>query len=296
MMLAAVLGVSASACDRTREVPVGADAELEQELALALQGDTVPAVFEDTAIAVEEVVVPPVQETTRPAPVQRKPEAKARPERPIAREIPDRATDADTAAAGATGAEKNVETAAAAPEKRVRTVPMGSMLELALEMDLSTETNQPGDMFTATLQKPVVGQNGTVIIPSGASVRGRVTHVQKSGRVGETAVLNLAFEGISWEDSRYPLEATVVQANPERVSRSSTAEQVGKVAAGAAAGALLGRVIGGKNKDAIKGAVVGAAAGTAIALGTADVDAVLKKGSVMVIRTVRPLDVVVSGL
>jgi uncharacterized protein YcfJ len=94
---------------------------------------------------------------------------------------------------------------------------------------------------------------------------------------------------VSFDGEIYPLEAAVVSATPERVSRESTGEQVGKVAVGAAAGAILGRVLGGNTKSTVKGAVIGAAAGTAIAMGTADVDAVLKSGSPMVVRTEAPV-------
>ena len=83
----------------------------------------------------------------------------------------------------------------------------------------------------------------------------------------------------------------MLSANPERVSRQSGGETAGKAAAGAAAGAILGRVLGKDTKSTIKGAVIGAAAGTAIAMGTADVDAVLKAGSLMVIKVDAPIDV-----
>lgn len=282
IMIAAVVTIGAAACDQGRDDAAPIDTALDRELELALQGDTTPAEFGDTAVAAEE---PPVVAT---APVRAMPPT--RPPRP--RPEPDRAEITSDI----------VETTAATeivrdPEPRFRTfvVAVGTTMDLSLDTELSTKTNEPGDDFTATLQQPVYAEDGSVIIPAGASVRGRVTNVQKSGRVGETALLNIAFEAVSWGDSSYPLEATVVQAHPERVGRASTAEQVGKVAASAAAGALIGRVIGGKNKDAIKGAVVGAAAGTAIVLGTSDVDAVLKQGSLMVIRTERPLEVVVEG-
>jgi hypothetical protein len=283
-VFAAVVTIGAAACDRGRDAAAEIDPELQRELELALQGDTTPAVFGDTAVsvadppaeAVREVVTPPPAEarvrSPRPAPVQ--------PVTSVKEEITTEVAEV---------------TEVPEPVFRTLTVPTGTTIDLALDVELSTETNEPGDQFTATVQQPIHDPDGRLVIPAGASVRGRVTHVQKSGRVGETALLNLAIEAVSWDDARYPLEATVVQANPERVSRSTTSEQVGKVAAGAAAGAILGRVLGGKNKDAIKGAVVGAAAGTAIALGTADVDAVLKKGSLMVIRTERPLEVVVQA-
>jgi hypothetical protein len=170
-------------------------------------------------------------------------------------------------------------------------VPSGTTFALRLNEELSTERNQPGDGFSATLTDPILDANGDVAIPAGATVRGRVTKASKSGRVGETAVMNLAFESVAFGGQSYALDASVVQANPQRKSRASTGEQVGKVAAGAAAGAILGRVLGKSTSSTVKGAVIGAAAGTAIAMGTADVDAVLPAGSTMIIRVDSPVTV-----
>ena len=133
--------------------------------------------------------------------------------------------------------------------------------------------------------------DGSVLIPSGATVRGRVTRVDKSDRVGETAVLNVAFESVSFAGKSYPLEATVVEANPQKKTRQSTTEQAGKVAAGAAAGAIIGRVLGKDTKSTLKGAAIGAAAGTAIAMGTADVDVILPAGSTMRVRVDAPITI-----
>ena len=124
-----------------------------------------------------------------------------------------------------------------------------------------------------------MGPDGSVLIPSGATVRGRVTAVDKSDNVGDMAVIKLAFETISFGGRSYPLQATVVEANPERRTRTTAKESAAKVAVGAAAGALLGQVLGKSTESTLKGAAVGAAAGTAIAMGTADVNAVLPSGS-----------------
>lgn len=244
--------------------------ETDRELELALSGDSTPATFEDTALA-----TPPPAPEPKPAP--RREET-----RPPTRTQPERTEPAEP---------PPVEAAPPQPREVTASVPAGTTLSLSLDETLSTETNQAGDAFMATLSSPVTDVDGAVLIPVGAKVRGRVVQVQKSGRVGETAVLNLAFEAIQWDGRTYPLEATLVSANPERVSRTSTGEQVGKVAAGAAAGAILGRVLGKDTKSTVKGAVIGAAAGTAIAMGTADVDAVLKAGSAMVIKLDSPIAV-----
>lgn len=243
--------------------------ELDRELDLALQGDSLPGTFQDTA-ALEDSVPeestpapaaprpdPPPVRTPRPAPAQDEPDPAPRP----------------------------------APRPSVASVPSGTTFALRLNEELSTERNQPGDGFSATLAEPILDARGDIAIPAGATVRGRVTRSSKSGRVGETAVITVAFEAVSFNGRSYPLQATVIEANPERRNRTPTSESVAKAAGGAAAGAILGRVLGGGTSSTIKGAVIGAAAGTAIAMGTADVDAVLPAGSRLVIRLDAPIEV-----
>lgn len=262
--------LAASGCGSEADRSALRQDELDRELELALEGDSVPATFEDTAVTEPE----PEPANPQPAPQRRTPPPQAPPPDPIPEPEPEVVPPVDPSPAMATA-----------------TVAVGTTLSVSLNETLSTETSEPGDAFTATVQDPIYAPDGHVLIPAGAVVRGRVVQVQKSGRVGETAMLNLAFEAVSFGDASYPLEASVLSANPERVSRQSGGETAGKAAAGAAAGAILGRVLGKDTKSTIKGAVIGAAAGTAIAMGTADVDAVLKAGSLMVIKVDAPIDV-----
>ena len=60
-------------------------------------------------------------------------------------------------------------------------------------------------------------------------MRGRLTQVEKSGHVGETGIIKLAFEAVSFNGRSYPMDASVVKANPQRSNRTTTKETVGKV-------------------------------------------------------------------
>ena len=251
--------------------------EIERELDLAFQADTTPATFQDTVLA-----------TADPEPEQEAPPAPPRRTEPV------RPAPEPTPAPAPPPAPRREEPRPApppAPRVATATVPTGTHMSLTLNQTLSTETNRVGDSFTATLNEPVRDGSGNVLIPAGATVRGRLTEVNKSGRVGETGILKLAFEAVSFGGRSYPMDGTVVRANPQRSNRTSTSTQVGKVAAGAAAGAILGRVLGKDTKSTLKGAVIGAAAGTAIAMGTADVDVVLPAGSSMDIRLDSPIEI-----
>jgi hypothetical protein len=248
--------------------------ELSRELDLALKGDSVPTVFDDSSVGLAPTPDPvPPQPAPRPRPVNRAPQ---RTPTPTPRPSP---------------VTRDPAPAPSAPRTVTASAPAGTTFAVALNETLSTKANVAGDAFTATLREPILDSDGNVLIPSGATVRGRVTRVDKSDRVGETGVLNVAFESVAFDGKSYPLEGTVIEANPQRSTRQSAGQQAGKVAAGAAAGAVLGRVLGKDTKSTIKGAVIGAAAGTAIAMGTADVDVVLPAGSEMRVRLDAPIEV-----
>lgn len=273
------LVVLPTACGDEAEDPRAAleEDELTRELDLALQGDTASTTFEDTA------TLPPAPgpeaQTPAPAPTQQpprqRPAPQPRPQQPQ-REEPRQEPEREE------------------PRTVTRSVPSGTTLSLRLNEMLSTQTNSVGDGFTAMLTQPVRAMDGSVLIPEGAVVRGRVTGVQSSGRVGQTAMLKLAFESISWGSRSMDLNATVVEANPQRQQRTGRGEQAATIGVAAAAGAILGQVIGRDREATLAGAAIGAAAGTAIAMGTADVDAVLPSGSRMVIRLDSPMSVVMN--
>jgi hypothetical protein len=269
MLLVVPLAFSSLACGDDRERQALADDELERDLDLAFQRDTVAPTFGDIAIegepdAPEAQPTPPQTQTQQPRQAQPQP----RPTQPT-------------------------QPAPTAPQPRTVTmsVPSGTTLAIRMNEELSTERSQAGDAFTATLSAPLVDAAGIVLVPAGATVRGRVTAVAPSTRVGQTATMNLAFESISFGGQSYPLHASVERADVQQKTRTSAAEQAGKIAAGAAAGAILGQVIGRDRSSTIRGAAVGAAAGTAIAMGTADVDAVLPAGAEVVIRLDQPIQV-----
>jgi hypothetical protein len=272
LLLVLPLAMMPAACgDGADERAALREDDLDRELDLAFQGDTLPGTFQDTVVGMQPELEP------GPAPQAQQPRAPQRAPAPVPRPAP----------------QQDAPAPAPAPQPRVvtSTVPMGTSMSLRLNETLSTETNRVGDAFTATLQNAITDADGRVIVPAGATVRGRLTQVEKSGHVGATGIIKLAFEAVSFGGRSYPMDATVMRANPQRQNRTSTQEQAAKVAAGAAAGAVLGRVLGRDTRSTLKGAAVGAAAGTAIAMGTADVDVVLPAGSDMVIRLDTPIEI-----
>ena len=175
------------------------------------------------------------------------------------------------------------------PEPAVRVVPAGSTLELALETALSTEENDVGDTFWATVTEDVLGEQSEVLIPLGSRVRGRVVESMESPSSEQPAVLTLEIESVTMDGAVRPLRATVVDVEMEADARDSDGRTAVKVGVGAAAGAALGRILGKDRGAAVTGAVAGAAAGTAVALATRDGQATIAQGARLVIRLNDPL-------
>src|SRR5713226_8179068 len=72
-------------------------------------------------------------------------------------------------------------TPAPAP-RRPEILPAETTIQVRTTTRLSTETNKPGDVFTATLEEPLTSQ-GRIVAPKGSTVEGRVVEADKGGRV-----------------------------------------------------------------------------------------------------------------
>lgn len=157
-------------------------------------------------------------------------------------------------------------------------VPSGTTITATLDQGLTTEAASVGDAVTATVSAPVTAEDGSVLVPSGARLRGEVTGVRDEGSEEKPAFLALRFDELEVRGSTVTLDsARLVEANP--AVESETHDEVAKIGGGAAAGALLGGLISGEAEGAVAGGIVGAVAGTAITLGTAHQHAYLPRGS-----------------
>lgn len=177
---------------------------------------------------------------------------------------------------------------APAPETRpttAATLPTGTTLHARLDDSLSTDRNKVGDRFSATVTTAVTAENGATVVPAGATLRGTITGLEDSDRVGENAYIRLDFETLSFGGREYAFDADVV-ATAVQTQGDTRSETVKKAGIGAAAGAVLGAVLGDAElKNIVLGAAIGAAAGTVISLGSGDADAVLPAGSELTLRS-----------
>jgi len=168
-------------------------------------------------------------------------------------------------------------------------LPANSLLEVEMNQTLSTDRSNVGDRFTARVTNSIVAANGQTVIPAGAVVTGVITGLDDSDYLGEQAAIRLDFESISFGGRTYALDADVVEADLHM--RGQSLEDIARSAGiGAVAGAVLGTIIGGDLLDALEGAALGAGAGSVISLGLGDVEAELPRGSDLVLRTTRTIN------
>ena len=205
---------------------------------------------------------PPEVNVAPQAPAQVAPPAQAEPPRAEPRQP----EPAPVAAAPAVNVPPDPPVLAAAPEPPARvTLRAGILLSARTVESLSSERNQIGDTFTATLEQPL-SVDGWVIAERGARLEGKIVHSQRAGRVKSPSDLAIELTQLVTSDGqRVPIETETF----EKHGVSSTGQNAAKVGAGAAIGAAIGAIAGGG-----KGAGIGAAAGGAVGAG----DVLLTRG------------------
>ncbi len=154
------------------------------------------------------------------------------------------------------------------------TLAANTPLVVRLAETVSTEKQQAGDIFSATLDQPLV-VDGWVVAERGSRIEGRVVSAVRAGRVRGTAQLELELSNLSTADGQHLRIRTNTYLREGETSRSEDAQKVG---IGAAIGAAIGAIAGGG-----KGAAIGAGAGGAAGAGT--VAATRGKAAVLPIET-----------
>jgi hypothetical protein len=182
---------------------------------------------------------------------------------------------------GAYGGTTDRPAGSTAPGRR-NEVPAGQEIDVRLERELSSETAQVEDRFTATTVVDLY-QGSEVLIPAGSTVRGIVSSVNKATRTDRKGSLTVAFDQITVRGRSYPIRATVTQA----IESEGIKGEVAKIGAGAGVGAIIGGILGGA-KGALLGVLIGGG-GTIAA--TEGKDAVLPPGTVLRVRFDQPVQV-----
>jgi hypothetical protein len=168
----------------------------------------------------------------------------------------------------------------------VLTLPAGTWIKIRVDQPLSSDRNHPGDQFTATLVQPLV-VSGFVVARAGQTVGGRITSVEKAGRVKGTSRMGIELTEVDLADgSQLPIHSQLIEyAGPTSKGRDATA-----IAAATGTGAAVGAAAGG-GFGAGMGAIAGAAASVVGVLVTRGVPVQVYPESVLTFRTLDPVDI-----
>jgi hypothetical protein len=179
-----------------------------------------------------------------------------------------------------------IERAAAAvgiPQYREVTIPAGTTLRLELTSAVASDSSKVEDAVRAELRQPVT-IDGREVLPVGADVSGRVTAVERSGRVKGRARVAFRFDTVSVAGDNYEINT----ASIARQAEATKGEDATKIGIGAGAGAVIGGLLGGGD-GAAKGAAIGGAGGTGVVLATRGKEVRLGPGASVNARLTSPL-------
>jgi hypothetical protein len=171
-------------------------------------------------------------------------------------------------------------------------VPNGQTLVAVLNDDVSTANAREGDRFTLTVRQPSNLE--------GATIDGRVTQIERSGRVSGRSQMTLNFDNIRLRDGRSYRFAGILesvrtaQGDTVRIDNeggvrdeNQTTKTVQRAAIGTAVGAIIGAIAGG-GKGAAIGAIVGAGGGAGSVYVQGRADLLLTRGTELSIRATGP--------
>jgi hypothetical protein len=135
------------------------------------------------------------------------------------------------------------------------TIQQGTFVTVRVNQLLSSDNNQSGDAFSATLVRPLV-VNGVVVAEPGQTLGGRVVEAKKAGRIEGLARLRVQLTDITLVDGQQiPIQSQLIS----RTGPSSVGRDAGAMAGTTALGAAIGA-----GADWGRGAAIGAGAGLAV--------------------------------
>lgn len=143
-------------------------------------------------------------------------------------------------------------------------------LHVRMGDSLKSDSARIGDTFSTTVVDPVYSSGGVELVPSGSTIAGRVTAVQKARKDGNPGSLTVSFYNVRLPNGRHAaINGSLTDLNSGKTSSdnegTATAKKTSRrnlkfIGGGAGGGALIGALAGG-GKGAAIGAGVGAGVG-----------------------------------
>ncbi len=208
------------------------------------------------------------------------------------------------AASASTAASASAAPPDAAP--KTLTIPAGTRIPLSLKQAISTKTAKEGDPVYCETTFPFV-MNDRIVVPPGTYVQGKLSHVQRGGRVKGRAEVLIHFTSLIYPSGYTVMlggslenvpgtEHTSVKGSEGTVRQDSDAgRKATTIGTGAATGAGIGAIARGV-KGAGIGAGIGGAAGAAIAMLTRGTDVRLEPGTSIEMEVQRDVTVDASRI
>ncbi len=134
-------------------------------------------------------------------------------------------------------------------------IPAGTTLTIRMIDSVDSSVNQPGEIFRASLENPIVSGD-RVVVPKGADVYTRLVSSSSAGKFSGKSELHMELVKLDFQGKSYPLVSSTYSISGDSRGKN-TAEKVG---GGAVIGAIIGAIAGG-GKGAAIGAGVGGAGG-----------------------------------
>lgn len=152
-------------------------------------------------------------------------------------------------------------------------LPVGTIFQVQMDNGINSKVSSVNDTFTTTIVEPV-SVRGTVVVPIGTIIEGKVTKVKRAGIGNKNGSLQVSFETLTFADGeKREIKGVLVE---ELIAENSPETSALSIIGGTAIGGLLGAV-SKANNGALIGAGIGAGAGTGIAF--------LRKGKDVEIET-----------
>jgi hypothetical protein len=170
-------------------------------------------------------------------------------------------------------------------DANIVTIPAGTKIPLSLKQAISTKNAREGDAVYAETAFPFV-VNNRVIVPAGSYIQGKISHVERGGRLKGRAEILMHFTSMIYPSGYTVMLPGSVENTPGADNKSvkdseGTIQQdkdTGKKMEDAAKGGLYGGsggALAGGLAGGLNGARIGAGAGAAAGIGWA----LLKRGS-----------------
>ena len=148
-------------------------------------------------------------------------------------------------------------------------IPAGTTLSIRVDQRISVKHDHVGETFTGEVVNPVMGSDGSTLVPKGSPVGGVVDAAHKRGHFKGASVLELRLTSLTLNGTQYPLTTRDLARTKKGKGKRSAA----LIGGGAGLGMLVGGVASG-GVGLLVGGLVGGGGGAAAAgmTGNRDID------------------------